>query len=135
MRRRRDAILPHRERLVCTLRQLLGTSSPRKMTLTFVAAGLIGVALIFVLLEISVRNELAKERTDAVIGAITAPAPSPEQTKFEDMFPILSTSPTSLESVDPLGALAATPFSDHPQTFGQVSRERAPLPRPRKRRR
>jgi hypothetical protein len=39
-----------------------------------------------------------------------------------------------METVDPLGALAATPFSDDTQTFGQVSREPVPLPRPRKRR-
>jgi len=65
MRHRIDAILPHGELVVRTVRQLFGNLSPRKRTLIFVAAGLIGLALIFLLLEISLRMELAKEARDA----------------------------------------------------------------------
>src|SRR5215813_9614674 len=67
MRHRIDAILPHGELVVRTVRQLFGNLSPRKRTLIFVAAGLIGLALIFLLLEISLRMELAKEARDAAI--------------------------------------------------------------------
>jgi hypothetical protein len=68
IRRRMHAVVPQAERLVRTFCQLLGTSSPRKKVLTFVAAGIVGLAVIFVLLEISVRRELAKEAADAMAG-------------------------------------------------------------------
>jgi hypothetical protein len=46
---------------VRTVRQLFGNLSPRK-TLAFVVAGVVGLALaLLILLEISVRMELAKE--------------------------------------------------------------------------
>jgi hypothetical protein len=128
-----EAILLQGECLLST-RQLLGTSSRWETTLKCIAVAIVGLALIIVPLEISVRNELAKEAADAAAGAIPAPSASLEQTKFEDVFPILPRGATQTETVDPLGVLAATPFSDDAQTFGQVSREPVPLPRPRKRR-
>jgi hypothetical protein len=74
LRRRIDALLHHGGLVVRTVRQLFGDLSPRKTTLVFVAAGLIGLALILLLLEISVRRELAKEASDATIDA-TLPKP------------------------------------------------------------
>jgi hypothetical protein len=133
MRRRMEAVLLQAERLLSTC-QLLGTSSRWETIVKCIAVAIVGLALVIVLLEISVRNELAKEAADAAAGTMPAPSASLEQTKFEDVFPILPRSATQMETVDPLGALAVTPFSDDTQTFGQVSREPVPLPRPRKRR-
>jgi len=120
-----DAILPHGELVVRTA-QLFGKLSPRKTTLIFVAAGLIGLALILLLLEISLRMELAKEASDATIGVIPAPSESPQKLEFADAFPDI----TLLQPMDQLGANISS--SDYAQTFGQVSREPVPLPRPRK---
>jgi len=65
-----DAFLYHGGLVVRTVRQLFGDLSPRKTTLIFVAAGLLGLALILLLLlEISVRGELAREASDAAIDA------------------------------------------------------------------
>jgi hypothetical protein len=64
-----DAFLYHGGLVVRTVRQLFGDLSARKTTLIFVAAGLLGLALILLLLEISVRGELAREASDAAIDA------------------------------------------------------------------
>ena len=142
------AVAPQGERLARTFCQLLGTSSPRKTVLTFIAAGIVGLAVIFVLLETSVRrelakesadamagaipipptNEMAKESADAVAGAIPIPSASPNQIDSEDLLP---KGPAYTETVDPIGALATTPLSDHAQTVGQTSRKPVPLPRRR----
>jgi hypothetical protein len=132
MRHRIDAILPHGELVVRTVRQLFGNLSPRKRTLIFVAAGLIGLALIFLLLEISLRMELAKEARDAAIDATPAPSVSPQKMEFTESFPIKPASSNSLQSVDHLGAPGATPSSDYSETLGQVFQEPVPLPRSRK---
>lgn len=133
LHRRIDALLHHGGELVVrTVRQRFGNLSPRKTTLIFVAAGLIGLALILLLLEISLRMELAREASDAAIGVIPPPSAGPQRLEFGDVFPIQPTTPTSLQSVHQLGAPAATPSSDYAQTFGQVSREPVPFPRPRK---
>jgi hypothetical protein len=126
MRHGIDAILPHGKLVVRTVRQLFGKLSPRKTTVIFVAAGLIGLALILLLLEISLRMELAKEVSDAAIGVTPAPSESPQKLEFADAFPII----TLLQPMDQLGANISS--SDYAQTFGQVSREPVPLPRPRK---
>ena len=122
-----DAILPHGELVVRTA-QLFGKLSPRKTTLIFVAAGLIGLALILLLLEISLRMELAKEASDATIGVIPAPSESPQKLEFADAFPDI----TLLQPMDQLDAPRAILSSDYAQRFGQVSQEPVPLPRPRK---
>jgi hypothetical protein len=131
MRHGIDAILPHGKLVVRTVRQLFGNLSPRKTTLIFVAAGLIGLALILLLLEISLRMELAKEARDAAIDVIPVPSAGPQRLEFGDAFPIERTRLISLQSVNQLAA-EATLSSDYAQTFGQVSREPIPLPRPRK---
>src|SRR5262249_42918960 len=88
MCRRIDAILPHGELVVRPVRQLLGNLSPRKTTLTFVVAGLVGLVLIvLLLLEISVRWELAKEASDAAIDVTSAPSARPQKMEFGDAFP------------------------------------------------
>jgi hypothetical protein len=119
-----DAIIPQGERLMRTFRHLLGTASPRK-TVMLVAAGFIALGLIFVLLEISVRNELAREATDA--------SASPNQMQSGNLLPGTPASTADVEFVGSLGGLGAKPFSDA-QTLGQASRTPIPLPRPRPKR-
>src|SRR6266851_2214040 len=68
--RRVDATLAQGQELLRTFRQPLEIINFRKTTLIFVAAGLLGLALILLLrLEISVRGELAREASDAAIDA------------------------------------------------------------------
>jgi hypothetical protein len=88
MRHRIDAVLPHGEFVVRTVRQLFGNLSPRKTALIFVAAGLTGLALILLLLEISLRMELAKEASDAAKGVIPAPSANLQRLEFADALPI-----------------------------------------------
>jgi hypothetical protein len=126
MRRGMDAVMPQGERLMRTLGRLLGTASPRK-TIMLVAAGLVALGLIFVLLEINLRNELAKEATDA------APA-GPNHMQTGNLLSGAPATTADVEVVGALGALAAKPFSDDAQTPRQVSRTPIPLPRPRPKR-
>jgi len=53
--------------------------------LAFVVAGAVGLALLLLLLEISVRRELAKEASDAAISVSSA---NVQEMQFEDLFPI-----------------------------------------------
>jgi hypothetical protein len=130
MRRRIDAVLPHAEVVGRTVCQLLGNLSPRKKTLALVVAGVVGLALLLLLLlEISVRTELAKEANDAAIAVTPAPTASAQKMEFGGAGPIQPTGSIFLRSVDAIGA---TSSSDYAQTFGQVSREPVPLPRSRK---
>jgi hypothetical protein len=132
MRRRIDAILPRGEVVVRTTR-LLGNLSSRKKTVAFLVSGVVGVALILLLLlEISVRRELAKEANDAAIEAVRAPSASPQKMDFGDALPIQHTGSISLQSADLSGVPRATSSSDDGQTLGQAFREPVPLPRPRK---
>ena len=112
---------------------LLRRTLRQKKTLVFVAAGLTGLAFIFSLLEISVRRELAKQATDAAIGGLAAASTSPQQIEFVDRFVIQPANSTSLEAVK-VDAPGMTSPSEATQTFGQVSREPVPLPRPRRHR-
>jgi hypothetical protein len=126
MRRRMELIMPQGERFMGTFHRLLGTASPRK-TIMLAAAGLLALGLIFVLLEVSVRSELAREATDA------APA-SPNQMQSGNLLPVAPASTADVEFVGSLGGLGAKPFSDDAQTLGQASRTPIPLPRPRPKR-
>jgi hypothetical protein len=126
MRRGMDAVMPQGERLMRAVRRLLGTASPRK-TIMLVAAGVAALGLIFVLLEISVRSELAKEATDAA-------SVSPNQMQSGNLLPVAPAATADVEFVGSLGGLGAKPFSDDAQTLGQVSRTPIPLPRPRPKR-
>jgi hypothetical protein len=128
MRRRMDAIVPHGEPVVRTIRQLLGNLSRHK-TLTFVVAGLVGLALILLLLEVSVTRQLANEASGAAIDTVPALSASAQKMDFGD---VQRTGSISLQSADLSGVSRATPSSDGVQTFGQAFREPVPLPRPRK---
>ena len=125
MRHRMELFMPQVERLLRAFRRLLGTVSPRK-AIMLVAAGVVALGLIFVLLEVSVRNEVAREATDA--------SASPNQMQSGNLLPAASASTTDVEFVGSLGGLGANPFSGDAQTLGQASRTPIPLPRPRPKR-
>jgi len=126
MRCRMELIMPHGERLLGTFRRLLGTAGPRKAIL-LVAAGVAALGLIFVLLEVSVRNEVAREATDAASG-------SPNQMQSGNLHPFAPASTADVEFVGSLGGLGANPSSGDAQTLGQTARTPIPLPRPRPKR-
>jgi hypothetical protein len=131
MRRPIDAILPHAEAVERTIHHLLGNLSPRKKMLAFVVvAGVVGLVL---LLEISVRRELAEEASDAAIDAAPASSASVQKIQFDDRFAIQPSSSHLLQSVDQLSVTETTSSSEYAQTFGQLFREPVvPVPRPRK---
>jgi hypothetical protein len=124
------ALLPQKERLIRTFHQALRTPSLRKKPLMFAAAVLMGLALIFSLLEISVRREAASA---AAIDALAAESTTSHQIAFAERFAIPLTSPTPLGGVDS-GTERTTMLSDDVRTVGRVSRAAVPLPRPRKHR-
>jgi len=126
-----SALLPPNEYLAQALHQLRGTLKQKK-TLAFVVAGLIGLAFFCSILAINARRELAKQTANAATNA--AASTSPQQIEFSERFAIEPRSPISLEAANRSGTAGATPFSEGAQTFGQVSREPVPLPRPRRHR-
>jgi len=131
MRHRIDALLPQGEVVVRTIHHLLGNLSPRKKVMAFVVAGVAGLALLL-LLEISVRRELAAEARHVAIDTVSASSASAQEIQFEDRFAIQPAASTLLQPVDPLDALGTIPSSEYSQTFGQPIREPVPVPRRRK---
>jgi hypothetical protein len=132
MRRRIDAVLPRAEVAVRTICEPLGNLSPRKKTLAVVVAGVVGLALLLLLLEISVRAELAKEANVAAMAVTPAPTASAQKMEFADAVSDQPTGSILSQSVDQFGATGAPSSSDYAQTFGQGFREPVPLPRSRK---
>jgi hypothetical protein len=122
-----DAVRPYGEVFLRTVDQLTGNFRHRK--LLAVVAGVAGLVLILILLlEISVRIELAREAGNAAIDA----TPSAREPKM-DVGQALTLQPTNsswLRSADQEAATGAVPFLG-PQTFGQLFQEPIPLPRSR----
>jgi hypothetical protein len=127
-RRRADAVVPYAELVVGTGGRLLGKFRRQKMLA--VATGAVGLALFLILLlEVSLRIQLAQEARDAGIGATLAASASEPKKEVDDAFPIQSTGSALSQSSDQLGAPEYAPSSELTQTFGQSSRESIPLPR------
>jgi hypothetical protein len=83
VRRRTEAAMPYAELVVGTVVQLL-VNFRRRKTLT-VATGVIGLALfVILLLEISLRIQLAQEARDAETDATLAASVSPTKKEFDD---------------------------------------------------
>jgi hypothetical protein len=117
--RQRDVVLAKGQRLLRALHQVLSASSFRKRTLMAVAAAIISAALLVLLLEITVRNELAEEASNNSLSVLPMPPASS----------------TEVQPVD-LAALMGAPSADDAETLVQslvASREPVPLPRPRRR--
>jgi hypothetical protein len=131
MRRRTQAVMPYAELAVGAVGRLLGHFRRRK-TLA-VATGVVGLALLILLLEISLRIQLAQEARDAGTDATLAASASAPKTELDDAFPVQSTGSALMQSSDQVGAPDGAPSSELTQTFGQSSREPIPLPRLRSR--
>ena len=129
--RRTQAAMPSAELARGAVGRLLDHFRRRK-TLA-VATGMVGLALLLILLlEISLRIQLAQEARDAGTDAtLTASASAPNE--LDDAFPVQSAGSALMQSSDQVGALDTAPSSELTQTFGQSSREPIPLPRLRSR--
>jgi len=132
MRHRIGTILPQGEVVVSTIHHLLGNFTPRKKMMAFVVAGVVGLALVLLFLEISVRRELAAEARDVAIHTASASSASAQEIQFEDRFAIQPAASTLLQPVDPSDALGTIPSSEYSQTFAQPFGEPVPVPRRRK---
>jgi hypothetical protein len=131
MRRRIDAVMPYGKIFVRTVDQLIGNFRRRKSLA--VVAGVAGLVLIFILLlEISVRIDLANEGRNPGIDATAALSASPQKTEFGDALTLQPTNSNWLQSADQIGATGAVPFLG-PQAFGQGFQEPIRLPRSRNR--
>jgi hypothetical protein len=135
MRDRVDAVLLQSEPLLHKIRHLYGIPSSRKTVLTLVAATVAGLALIVLLVEMGMSNQVGNEHTTTGVGTTSSPTPAPDWTVFDDAFANQPTSPAASEFVDRLRTSGATLIPDHAETSGQVLREPVPLPRPRPKRR
>jgi hypothetical protein len=132
MCRRTEAVMPYAELAVGAVGRLLGHFRRRK-TLS-VATGVVGLALFLILLlEISLRIQLAQEARDAGADATLAASASAPKKELDDGFLVQSSGSTLLQSSDRVGAPEGAPSSELTQTFGQLSREPIPLPRLRSR--
>jgi hypothetical protein len=93
-----------------------------------VAATVAGLALIVLLVEMGMSNQVGNEHTTTGVGTTSSP---PDWTVFDDAFAIQPTSPPASELADRVRTSGATAMSDRAETSGQVLREPVPLPRPR----
>ena len=115
----------HAELAVGAVGRLLGHFRRRK-TLA-VATGVVGLALFLILLlEISLRIQLAQEARDAGTDATLAASASAPKKELDDAFPVQFTGSALLQSSDQVGAPDGAPSSELTQTLGQLSRE--PIP-------
>jgi hypothetical protein len=133
LRRRADAVVTYAELVVGTVGRLLGKFRRQKMLA--VATGAVGLALFLILLlEVSLRIQLAQEAGDAGTGATLAASSSAPKKELDDPLRVQSTASALLQSSDhQAGAPPGAPSSELSPTFGQLSRESIPLPRLRSR--
>jgi hypothetical protein len=130
--RRTQAVMPYAELAMGAVGRLLDRFRRRK-TLA-VATGVVGLALLLILLlEISLRIQLAQEARDAGTDATLAASASAPKKELDGAFPVQSTASALLQSSDQVGAPDSAPSSELTQTFGQSSRDPIPLPRLRSR--
>jgi hypothetical protein len=129
--RHRNTVLLRSEPLLNKLRHLYGTPSSRKAVVTLIAAAIVGLALIVLVVEMGMGNQVGKEHTGTAIGATSSPTPPPDWTVFDDALATQPASPAAWEFVDRLRTSGSTLIPDHAETSGQVLREPVPLPRRR----
>jgi hypothetical protein len=128
MRRRREAVMPYAKLAVGAVGRLPGHFRRRK-TLA-VATAVVGLALFLILLlEISLRIQLAQEARDAATDTTVAASASAPKKELDHVLPVHSTASAFLRSSDQVGAPEGAPSSELTQTVGQSARE--PIPRPR----
>jgi hypothetical protein len=99
MHRRTDAIMPYAELVVGTVGRLLGKFRRQKMLA--VVTGLVGLALFLILLlEISLRIQLANEARLVGTDATLASSASPPKAEFNDASPVQSIGSPLLQSME-----------------------------------
>jgi hypothetical protein len=129
VRRRAQAVMPHAERAVGALSGLL--SHVRRRKTLAIATGVVGLALFLILLlEISLRIQLAQEARDAGTDATLAASATPPKTEFDGFLPVQFTASALAQSSDQVSAPEGMPSSELTQP---LSREPIPLPRLRTR--
>jgi hypothetical protein len=132
MRRRAEAVMPYAELAVGPLSRLLSHFRRRK-TLA-VVTGVVGLALFLILLlEISLRIQLAQEAREAGTDATLAVSATSPKKEFDGLLPVQFTGSALAQSSDQVSAPEGVPFFELTQTFGQASREPIPLPHLRSR--
>ena len=103
MRRRTQAIMPYAELAVGSVGRLLGHCRRRKMLA--LATGVVGLALFLILLlEISLRMQLAQEARDARTDATLTASASAAKNELDDAFRVQSTGSALMQSSDQVGA-------------------------------
>lgn len=131
-RRRAEAVIPYAQLGVGALSRLLSHFRRRKMLA--IATGVVGLALFLILLlETSLRIQLAQEAREVGTDATLAASATLPKKELDGTFPVQSTASALLQSADPVGAPGIAPSSELTQTLGQLSREPIPLPRLRSR--
>jgi hypothetical protein len=132
MRRGTEAVMPYARLAVGAVGRLPGYFKRRKV-LT-VATGVVGLALFLILLlEISLRIQLAQEARDKGTDAAVAASARAPKKELEEALPVQSTASALLRSSDEIVASEGAPSSELTQTFGQLPWEPTPLPRLRRR--
>src|SRR5262249_60504809 len=119
---------PEGDVVVRTIHHLLGNLRPRKKVMAFVVAGVAGLALLLLLLEISVRRELAAEARHVAIDTVSASSASAQEIQFEDRFAIQPAASTLLQPVDPLDALGTIPSPEYSRRLDNPFGSRYPSP-------
>ena len=131
VRRSAQAVIPHAG-AVGTFSRLLGHLRCRKMLA--IVTGVVGLALFLILLlEISLRIQLAQEARDASTEAALAASAALPKTEFNGILPVQFTASALAQSWDQVSAPEGVSSSELTHPFGQVSREPKPLPRSRNR--
>jgi hypothetical protein len=129
MRRRAEPIMPYAELAVGPLSRLLSHFRHRK-TLA-IATGVLGLALFLILLlEISLRIQLAQEAREACTDATLAVSATSPKKDFDGVLPVQS---ALAQSSDQVSAPEGVPFFELTRTFGRASQEPIPVPHLRSR--
>jgi hypothetical protein len=127
-RLRAEAVMPYAELAVGALNRLLSHFKRRK-TLA-IATGVLGLALfLMLLLEISLRIQLAQEAREAGTDATLAVSATSPKKQFDGLLHVQLTDSALGQFSDQVSAPEGVPFFELTQTFGQASREPIPVPR------
>jgi hypothetical protein len=100
-----------------------------KKTLVVVVTGLIGLILIFSILEISVMREIPKQLSDAATDGLPAASANSQQIEFAERFAIQTTNSTSFEAVQARAPGATWPSEVYLRAYDSVSEARTSIGR------
>ena len=126
-------ILLQSEPFLHRIRHLCGTPSTSKTVPTLIVAAFVGLALIILLLQMGMSNQVDNEHAGTVKEATPSPTHVPDWTIFDEAFAKEHSPLATWEFVDRVRTSGAALTPDPAETSGQVMRESVPLPRPRPR--